>query len=201
MNRKIYIDLDETLINSHGVWESNIDINTDFNYWEWQCVDGVGYSMHVERFVTYLRPFALEFVKELQDEYGLDNVFILTAASDDYAIAIIDHFNFDIPRGQILARQHYTGSNPILNKRDPVDNPVLIDNQYHSEPNAKKKIKFLGGSKAVKYHNIEPFYVSLNSTPEHSDHKQVFKQISDAVRDVNRGVIMHVSRHKGKEYL
>ena len=201
MYRRIYIDLDETLINSHGIYDTDHEFNTSFEYWEWQLVSGCGYSFGIERFVTYLRPFALEFVKGLQDEYGADNVYILTAADDEYATSIVEYFDFGVPREQIFARQHYTGSKPILDKQDPEDNPVLIDNEYHNERNAKKKIKFLGGSKVVKYHSIEPFYVNLDLKPEDSDHKRIFTQISDAVRNPDKGVIMHVSRHRGTEYI
>lgn len=187
---RIYLDLDETLIYSEYV-DSFTRINKSFDYWQWWMVDGCGYSMSREEFITYPRPYSKEFISSLQDEYGVNNVSILTAATQDYAVQICKHFEFNIPKDQIIGRESYTTERALLKNRDPKENPVLVDNETYYDRNAKKKIRFLGGTETTRYIQIEEFKVNKESKPEDFNHEEIFKTTISAIGNPASGSIVY----------
>lgn len=71
---KVFIDLDETLIYARPAHRSVPPAESSIRL-------GSGYDWYD----VFVKPGAVDFVKAAQERFGVDNVYMLTAASDDYA--------------------------------------------------------------------------------------------------------------------
>jgi hypothetical protein len=115
----------------------------------------------------------------LQDKYGREQVFILTAATYEYAAEITKRFNFGIPESQILDRT--TTKNHAHCKRNPEVRNYLIDDLDYYERNTRKKLKALG-LKKTKLIKVDAFHHNLRDTdPEDYDHKKEYDRIINEI--------------------
>ncbi len=127
MANKIFFDLDETLI------------HTKMNPFkpEWNCE-----LLVLDDFVHYtrIRPCARELIEYSRDLFGGENVYILTAATHQYAREISRVANWGFTPNQIFARENveqYThrssggwGAERVQVTAHPLAHPdnILIDN-------------------------------------------------------------------------
>jgi hypothetical protein len=136
-------------------------IETYGQYWEgykYSLNEGTGWDSNIGWYVTFIRPWAKEFLKWSQDTYGKDNVYFLTMGTADYIFKMNSLLKFDIENDHILTREdiHY----PRYNFDD--SNNVLVDNenyQYHSFGNGLNKVNFLSGLPPQKLVQVKHFDV------------------------------------------
>jgi hypothetical protein len=107
--RKIlFLDLDETLIHARYIGGSNTAHDAykanPQNHIVLTEYPDIG-SREVYR--ADLRPGAVKFISDMQKLYGVDNVFILTAAIEEYARKWNLVFGLGIPEANIVAREDY----------------------------------------------------------------------------------------------
>lgn len=172
----VFLDLDETLIYTEfnnrkpeNAFEGAFVFNLG-NYW---------YS-------SVLRPCALELIQYCR---RLTICKLLTAATNDYATLINEHFGLGFDEDEIIDRDKFIeysidtrpycgiGREIVIPKKCINHiNSILIDNQYPDEPNAVIKIKYLGIPEC-NYIKI-PTY---NGKAEDENFDKVFKQIKDTI--------------------
>lgn len=154
MKKKIFLDLDETLI--HAMYAGRVDSMRDAEPITIRPGMGVfqtsivcGFHGEFELYRAYLRPGAGEFILALQKEYGKENVFILTRATTDYAKKFSRAFDFGIEDENIFARES------IPHRMEPQEgfHAVLVDNLPSRE--CEDKTSFLNRSKFSKVSTIE----------------------------------------------
>ncbi len=156
MKNLIFVDLDETLIHTFmPAWGEtpSEDATTVF----------LGPS---EQYDTVLRQGAIHFLHLLRSK---GQVYILTAATNDYANAMNKTFELGFDTNQIFSREDIqSGSiNPASFDRGTV---YLFDNLPRHENHSK--IKFLRPLGEVKYVQVGAFYnneVSRHYTHDHID--------------------------------
>lgn len=122
MIKRIFFDLDETLIHS---------LYNDPNQ---ECIK---FSLEDGLYYTIVRPSAKEVVKFAQELVGVENVYILTAATKDYAIEIVNKGDLGIDEKNIFSREDternvcylpYSGTFCYMNEELGDPKNVLIDN-------------------------------------------------------------------------
>lgn len=131
---KIYFDIDETLIHTLLVEE-----NPHVDYFDSREFGIPGLDGGTESYYVIGRPCATELIEHARKLVGHENVYILTAATRDYAQAVNEILAFGFDHNNILAREdmmetriHHTAN----------ENNVIIDNmpiRYNYE-----KIQFIG---------------------------------------------------------
>ena len=152
MLNKIFIDLDETLISGSAAsrYLTDCDFTIALEY-------GGVYDIKV-------RSSALDVIKLARSYVGLENVYILTIASRDYATKVSTSACFDFPPENIIPREEihqatyktlYGGMNYGTNTKISHSDNVLIDNLPARE-NEKKMIYI--GIKPDRYLSITPYY-------------------------------------------
>ena len=114
MKKKIFLDLDETLI--HAKYAGRVDslqaaepvtLHPTIGVLQTSivCKFHNGFDDEHELYRAYLRPNAVEFIQSVQNEFGKENVYILTRAVTDYAEKFARAFNFGIEDEKIYARE------------------------------------------------------------------------------------------------
>jgi hypothetical protein len=156
MIKRIFFDLDETLV--HTMLR-----NPDQN-----CVSFI-LPNDFNTYYTIVRPSAIPLLEWARKQVGYDNVYILTAATFDYAKTINDlaGFGFDdkhIIGREITANHHYPtayGGSATIPHKDLEDaNNVLIDNL---PPRYNETKMNLIGIYGKNYHQVRDYYgVNLN---------------------------------------
>lgn len=117
MINRVYWDLDETLIHTHDEDYIKHDFEFDLDTGGW----GGSYN-----YKTKIRPGAQKVIDYSRHLVGVDNVWILTASTIDYATIINHKAGFGFRPDQIIAREHHKTHLKSKEHRHP-DN-VLIDN-------------------------------------------------------------------------
>lgn len=120
MNCYIFVDLDETLIHTFNSWEEK----TGRNIKSFTLSDGDSYE-------TCERPGALEFLAQLRQ---IAPVYMLTAATTEYADTVNELFSFGFDPMHIYAREDVHGNDIQL---EPVESVHLIDNLPKRENHTK----------------------------------------------------------------
>lgn len=131
----LYIDLDETLI--HSI------VNPSPKRTKVELSNG-------EKFYTFLRPKALDMLKDLRNISS--GVKILTSATREYAYAMNDIFGLEFIRDHIYAREDcwveecipYYGRDLLATKTSFDTKGILIDNLFVTEIWSRRKMHFLG---------------------------------------------------------
>jgi hypothetical protein len=152
MLNKIFIDLDETLISGSAAsrYLTDCDFTIALEY-------GGVYDIKV-------RPSALDVIKLARSYVGLENVYLLTIATREYATEVSRLACFDFPSENIIPREEihqatyktlYGGMNYGTNTKISHSDNVLIDNLPARE-NEKKMIYI--GIKPDRYLSITPYY-------------------------------------------
>jgi hypothetical protein len=164
MIKRIYQDLDECIISTVFREPNQKHIRFSLN-------DG-------EIYYTMIRPCAKRVIEFSRNLVGAENVFILTAATKDYACEINRLAEFGFPEAQILAREDvsaytystaYGGSAVVASEYANKDN-VLIDNldpRYNPD-----KISYLGIWKTLdtNYFKVRDYYgVNFPNDPFEQD--------------------------------
>jgi len=167
MKKKIFLDLDETLFHANyaGALENHIQnspviLHPKFKVLETTISVDVSDGF-IELYRGYLRPNAREFVSALNEEYGRENVHVLTRALKQYGEKFIKQFELDLSPERLydrysIRRQFVTGQKG--------NHAVLIDNLPSSE--LEDKTSFLRGSGFDKISTIqvEDFYKDSTDT-------------------------------------
>lgn len=151
--KKIFIDLDETLIASYYAGGVSETFKTDV------YVDDLGrtkadIACGLELYRGTLRPYAREFIQKLQEKYGVENVFILTRSIRPYALSFCEVFKLGIDPDRVFARDLL----PYQMEPQRGYEAVLFDN-LPSRENEEKHV-FLNRSEfdKVTYIEVLDFY-------------------------------------------
>lgn len=135
----IFLDLDETLVNTQFYTTSNSD--------RIKIVLGVDKRGREESYFVMPRPNVLQMLEECR---AVGPTFIMTAATKDYALAINKVCGLGFSPEQIIAREDYESKDEAgLATIRPCDagQSVLVDNMLHHEDYAVLKRKVLGISR------------------------------------------------------
>ena len=149
MNKYVFIDLDNTLIAA-----------------EWNCfsktrtrVDLIKEDNRSESYGVILRPGAHDLLKALREKY--QNVYLLTAASHDYATKMNEVFAFEFKPNEIISRDLYYENHNFIEATNIKS--VLIDDQHYDAPNAWRKVNYLKLFGTVEYIQVKSFFGHKNS--------------------------------------
>jgi hypothetical protein len=169
MKKKIFLDLDETLFHADyaGALENHIEdgtilhpnmkvlytsISIDFSF-----SDGF-----IELYRGFLRPNAREFVWALNEEYGRENVFVLTRALRQYAEKFIKQFELDLSLDRIYARDSISKHKHMIGQEGY--HAVLVDNLPCYELEDKTLFLRRSGFDKVSTIQVEDFYGDSTDT-------------------------------------
>jgi hypothetical protein len=147
-NTNIFLDLDETLIFSIYSSANSHDHNLD-RYKKYNPV------IAHDPYVTLIRPIANDIIQFCRELVGIDNVYILTAATYEYACDICRVAGFGISYDKIFSREDFHYDVPKFKNK----NNILIDNEtyeYHLE-GERNKVKFLHNLPKNKFVEIRDF--------------------------------------------
>jgi hypothetical protein len=158
MIKRIFFDLDETLLHTHlGRPPVGVDYVTHPHTY--------GGTMEYH---TVFRPCANELISFARDLVGHENVYVLTAATRDYARFMNEAGKFGFDHDQIFSREDIRnnsysspgmyGSFTMYVKHPGVADPmnVLIDN-LHSREN-ESKMTFIDIQDLNRYIQVQNFY-------------------------------------------
>ncbi len=143
----VFWDLDETLI--HSMTESN-DGNYDFTI---HLDNGVWSS--VDTYYVKVRRDSKDVIDYSRKLVGHKNVFILTAATYDYALSICNKADFGFKEDQIISREHIRQFVKPQESKYRNKNNVLIDNLPVYDNRDKLSVIGIRGDRYLK---IEDYY-------------------------------------------
>ena len=157
--KNIFVDLDETLIftDLNGVLKDDpklVIVDVDKNF----------YSVKI-------RPGALELLAKLRE---MGEVYLLTKATANYALAMSNKFGFDFDKERIFDRDYLQD---WKNKKLDIakgKNYLLEDLPYAYN---FKKISLLKQLGDVKYIKVNPYNGSSNDDMSSEDVKDILKEI------------------------
>ncbi len=161
----IFVDLDETLIHTNTSTEPNeipeISINTSTR------------PGKPDYYSSSLRPGAIELLAELR---RIGNVFMLTRATHEYAVAMNKVFDLGFPVNRIYSRRdvknfRYKELNLPQGKNFLIDDLPQIDNY--------EKITLISQLGLVKYIHIKPFYGFISDVLLASDIENIVGTIKN----------------------
>ena len=119
----IYLDLDETLIHSEFIENHYLVKNDVFEQGEYH-----------KGYITFVRPIAWEFIDFCHELVGRENLFILTAASKDYAEDVIKGIGCFDKFNKIISSRETEDQNAVD------EFPILVDDF----PRNYEKLRYLG---------------------------------------------------------
>lgn len=161
MKKKIFLDLDETLFHANyaGAIENHIEnspviLHPKFNVLETTVSVDVSNGF-IELYRGYLRPNARGFVSALNEEYGRENVHVLTRALRQYAEKFIKQFELDLSPDRIYDR--YSIRRELLIEQGGC-HAVLVDNLPSFELEDKTSFLSRSGFDKVSTIQVEDFY-------------------------------------------
>jgi len=143
----VFWDLDETLI--HSMTESN-DGNYDFTI----HLDNGAWSS-VDTYYVKVRRDSKDVIDYSRELVGHKNVFILTAATYDYALSICNKADFGFKEDQIISREHIRQFVKPQESKYRNKNNVLIDNLPVYDNRDKLSVIGIRGDRYLK---IEDYY-------------------------------------------
>lgn len=178
MIKRIFFDLDETLIYTTfgGVapnfapHENHVSLQFDDD------PDKIYFSI--------IRPNATKIIKIARDLVGAENVFVLTAATREYAHQINDKAEFGFKRDHIFTKEDldshrtvtcYGASAPLANEKISSEFNVLIDNlppRYN-----EGKMAFIGINVSRYIHVRDYFGVNFPDDPFVEDVTNKLKEL------------------------
>lgn len=136
---RIFLDLDESII--HSFYISSDKQLEDFKDW-YGCFDHIDFKVGFnERIITFLRPIAYELIHECEKLVGEEELYILTAATLDYANYINANHGLGIDINRIYAREDWSWGD-VEAFLEENSNNILIDNEdywYHSMGSRNKR--------------------------------------------------------------
>ena len=164
MNNYIFVDLDETLIHTLQPFFGEEPTNDSVK---------VKIPGEKEYYDTILRQGAVYFLHELRTK---GKVFILTAATADYAAAMNAKFGFGFAEGEIYSREDISFGN-LDPKLFGEGNVYLFDNLPRREN--RSKIEFLRAiCKEVNYIQVPAFYYNETAAFTH----EIIKHLVDTIK-------------------
>lgn len=180
--KKICIDYDNTLAHSfYADNESHADriLDTYSEYWRGEKFQIIptGWDMSPPKwFVTFKRSWADELIKFSKDLVGADNVYILTAASNDYILHCnsVLELGFD-PNTHIFSREHMYE----INKHSKFleSHNVLVDDLPYREHLGKTshKVEFLNMLPEAQYVQVKYFTVWSETLDDDTEYLEDLK--------------------------
>ena len=148
-----FVDLDETLIHTNDLFYCS-------KFKEAETATVILQPMNDKYYALY-RQGAREFLSELRK--NCDKVFMLTAATQDYAEGMNEKFNLGFCKSKIYSRYDFrrtkfeepTEKTKAAHKLVP--GAVFLYDNLHYNDN-REKIRYLEGMGALTYVKVEPFY-------------------------------------------
>lgn len=156
----ICIDLDETLIFS---------VSSPTNFKRKIKLDCGNYG-------TYVKEGSREFLDALRLKYGHENVWMLTAATSEYAAEINIKANLGFRPDMLLSREHHFNYYPIELKHT---NIILFDNLDHYEFNTKVKLDYLSNLGLAKVLLAPQYTGSKNSVFSSEKIEKIIQQLEE----------------------
>ena len=162
--KNIFLDLDETLISSvycssKKFMQDYISTYIDYESCSFILPESSGF------YVTFLRPIAFDIIEYCENLVGEENVYVLTASTDDYSNALNKGLGLGFKPEEIYHREliyYARASGDIVEKFKDSDN-ILIDNLSHRDHASPtpygSKGEFLGGLDRDRYVQINPFSI------------------------------------------
>ena len=158
-SNKLFWDLDETMVHSmYANNEAHADQLIELYGEHWK---GVKFRLRNDGwYVSFLRNSTMRLLEFTRELLGKENVFILTAGTQDYVLWVNTHvgLGFD-PNTNIFSREDVARQEVCPKFKDTFN--VLIDNEnyfYHAMGD-RCKVKFLGSYPADQHIHIEKFTV------------------------------------------
>ena len=153
-NTNIYLDLDETMLGSvyaqSNTYRDNLIEKFKFkNKFKYATYDD---------YLSFKWPHTDELVAYAIELVGVENVYVLTAATEEYAECLCAKLGIGISKNNIFAREHFACGVPKLKGK----NNILVDNEnyeYHSF-GSKNKLTFLYDLPKSKLVQVMHFYPS-----------------------------------------
>ena len=139
MNDHVFVDLDNTLIAA--------EYNTFSKF----------SKPRTRVYGVILREGSDKFLKALREKYK--HVYMLTAATQDYAEAMNNAFSFGFVKKEIISRDRYYD---LYNFTEGRLRSVLVDDLRASEPNTQRKINYLKMFGVCGFVQIKPFHGHKN---------------------------------------
>jgi len=170
----IFLDLDETLVKTTFVPTSMLEDKELV-----EKINHLGGKIGSD-FVTFLRPHAKEFIKELK---SFANVFILTNGKRKFQKNIIKLLEIPIKEKNIFGREDYDGSS---NKLPQSENSILIDDLSLNTSGVQSKLNAMG---------INPKY-----DDEKFEYEPVKNHIKIKIFDLNPFDIIKNSNNKKENF-
>lgn len=159
METKIWLDLDDTLIKSfyieNDIFYDDLKNSKQTKHHRNECHTG---------YLTFLRPIGDEIIKYSKELVGSENVYILTAASRNYALDIVREMVINISFSNIMTRDELDEFRVDRVKQEGTN--ILIDDlpyydNYH-------KLNYLDIPKNLeRYIQIAPY------SPFNSNEKEI----------------------------
>jgi hypothetical protein len=165
MKNIIFVDLDETLIHTFMPFWGETPTK------DAETVSLSGPTGKEEEYQTALRQGALHFLQILRN---LGDVYILTAATKDYANAMNRHFGLGFIKGQIYSREDVQSG-----QADPKyfgDGAVYLYDNLPRHEN-RSKIIFLRPLGNVNYVQVKEFYNNRTAAFTHEEIKELVSNI------------------------
>ena len=160
MKKKIFLDLDETLFHADyaGALENHIEnspviLNPTLKVLETTISVDVSEGF-IELYRGFLRPNSRGFVSALNEEYGRENVHVLTRALRQYAEKFIKQFELDLSPDRLYDRI----SIPLNLIGQEGFHAVLVDNLPSSELEDKTSFLRRSGFDKVSTIQVKDFY-------------------------------------------
>lgn len=166
MKNIIFVDLDETLIHTFlPAWGETPTKDAE-------TVSFISTEGREDEYDVVLRQGALHFLQILRNK---GDVYILTAATSDYAAAMNRHFGLGFTNNQIYSREDIQASqaDPEFFGKGTV---YLYDNLPRHEN--RSKITFLRPIGNVNYIQVEGFYNNKTAPFTHEYIKELIFKIS-----------------------
>lgn len=159
MKKFIYLDLDETLISSRGLYHGSPRSS--------ESVIDLGTQQRSDRYASYLRSGALDLITLLKSI--TPEVRLLTTATLDYALAWNKTFNLGFEPDMIFAREHIHQNldHPVkkLTSAFLSDSAYLIDNLPRYELGGK--IAFIHRHTDIDFERIFTYQIpEFNGRPD-----------------------------------
>ena len=152
-NRFLVLDLDESLISSiEAANEKHADQLLDMFS---ELYPSIKFELSDGWYVSFLRSWSKKLIHHFQNILGIDNVGILTWASEEYAQVIVNQFNLGIGRNLVYAREDL----PFRVTRLRDMNIVLVDNEsyWFHVMGRDNKIKFMYNAPLEKVVQVPTF--------------------------------------------
>lgn len=179
--RFLFIDLDETMIstiyaNSQKEAESIVYLDQS------DMVEVVSFELEDGWYITYLRNGVKTFLRKCREIYGHDNVYILTAATKDYACKINELHELGFKKDHIISREDIKYKPPSDQGFKLPGQYVLVDNEeywFHCYGRVQK-VSYLHNLPQSRYIKVEDF---IGRCVDENDRTQLWNDVLEDIEE------------------